>query len=60
MFYFQRNMRTQLENDYFGNPATGTISMFPTSGTLLDDVITLNPTTVLDIRLNWTLYGTSA
>ena len=41
---------------YFPNDATGLWATRTNWGTMLDDVYTLNPTTVMDIRLNWTRF----
>lgn len=63
-FDFRHNQRYQLKNDYFGNGATGTTLTRENYGSMLDNVFTLNPTTFIDTRLNWTyfneLHGTPA
>jgi hypothetical protein len=56
-FDFRHNMRTQIKNNYFGNDTTGTTLLRENFGTSLDDVITLNPTTIFDVRLNWTFFN---
>jgi hypothetical protein len=56
-FDYRHNNRTQVKNDYFGNHITGTTLTRENWGTTLDDVETLNPTTVLDVRFNWTFFN---
>ena len=56
-FDFRHNNRTQLKNDYFGNGITGTTLLRENLGSTLDNVFTLNPTTVFDLRLNWTFFN---
>ena len=55
-FDFRHNHRTQIKNDYFGNGLTGTTLLRENFGTTLDDVFTLNSTTVFDARFNWTYF----
>jgi len=55
-FDFRHNHRTQIKNDYFGNGLTGTTLLRENFGTTLDDVFTLNSTTIFDTRLNWTYF----
>jgi hypothetical protein len=45
---------TQSKNDYFNNVAEGSLLFRDNLGMSLDEVYTLNPTNVLDIRLNFT------
>ena len=56
-FDFRHNFRTQIKNNYFGNNSTGTTLLRENFGTSLDDVITLNATTIFDVRLNWTFFN---
>ncbi|GGH08347.1 TonB-dependent receptor [Silvibacterium dinghuense] len=56
-FDFRHNYRTQLKNDYFGNGSTGTTLLRENFGSTLDNVFTLNPTTFIDTRLNWTRFN---
>jgi TonB dependent receptor len=56
-FDFRHNDRFQIKNDYFGNGATGTTLLRENWGSTLDNVLTLNPTTFLDTRLNWVLFN---
>lgn len=56
-FDFRHNNRTQTKNDYFGNGITGTTLLRENFGSTLDNVFTLNPTTIFDTRLNWTLFN---
>jgi hypothetical protein len=56
-FDFRHNHRTQVKNNYFGNNTTGSTLLRENFGSTLDDVITLNPTTIFDVRLNWTFFN---
>lgn len=56
-FDFRHNYRTQTKNDYFGNGLTGTTLLRENFGTTLDDVFTLNPSTIIDTRFNWTYFN---
>jgi hypothetical protein len=55
-FDFRHNNRTQVKNDYFGNGITGTTLLRENFGSTLDNVYTMNSTTVFDVRLNWTYF----
>ena len=55
-FDFRHNNRTQVKNNYFGNGITGTTLLRENFGSTLDNVFTLNSTTVLDTRFNWTYF----
>jgi Carboxypeptidase regulatory-like domain len=55
-FDFRENYRTQVKEDYFLNNTNGSTLVRQNWGTTLDNVYTLNPTTVLDVRLNWTFF----
>ena len=52
----RHNNRAQVKNNYFGNNATGTTLVRENLGTSVDNVYSLNPTTVIDTRVNWTLF----
>lgn len=52
----RHNNRAQIKNNYFGSNATGTTLTRENLGTSVDNVYTLNPTTVFDTRVNWTLF----
>ncbi len=52
----RHNNRGQVKQNYFGNNTTGTTLTRENWGTSLDNVYTLNPTTVFDVRVNWTLF----
>jgi hypothetical protein len=54
---FRHNYRTQIKNNYFGNNTTGTTLLRENFGLTIDNVYTLNPTTVFDTRVNWTLFN---
>ena len=56
-FDMRHNFRSQIKNNYFGNGATGTILVRENWGTSLDNVYTLNSTTIFDTRLNWTYFN---
>ncbi|MCU1235924.1 MAG: hypothetical protein JWP63_3891 [Candidatus Solibacter sp.] len=53
---FRHSNRTQNKNDFFHNLATGNFLYRVNQGTSLDDVYTVTPTMVLDVRLNWTRF----
>ncbi len=53
----RHNYRSQIKNDYFGNGLTGTTLFRENFGTTVDNVFTLNPTTILDTRANWTFFN---
>jgi hypothetical protein len=56
-FDMRHNIRAQTKNDYFGNGITGTVLDRENFGATLDNVFTLNSTTIFDTRLNWTLFN---
>lgn len=56
-FDFRHNWRSQLKNDYFGTGVTGTTLLRENFGATLDNVFTINPTTILDTRLNYTRFN---
>ncbi len=56
-FDFRHNYRTQTKNDYFGNGLTGTTLLRENFGLTVDNVFTLNPTTIFDTRVNWTFFN---
>ncbi len=45
---------TQVKNDYFGNSTTSSLLTRENEGATLDDVFTIDPTDLLDVRLNFT------
>jgi hypothetical protein len=53
-FEIRRTDYTQSKNDYFGNVSQGSILVRQNWGGSLDEVYTLSPTTMLDVRLNFT------
>lgn len=55
-FDFRHNFRSQIKEDYFGNDTNGSTLVRENWGTTLDDVYTMNPTTVFNVRLNWTFF----
>ena len=57
IFYdFRHNNRTQTKNDFFGNNSVGSELLRENFGSTIDDVLTLNPTTIFDARFNWTYF----
>jgi hypothetical protein len=55
-FDMRHNNRTQTKNNYFFNNTTGTTLTRENFGATLDNVYSLNATTVLDTRFNWTEF----
>ena len=55
----RHNILDQVKNNYFGNGTTGSTLHRENWGTALDEVFTLNPTTVMDVRANWTFFDES-
>jgi hypothetical protein len=55
-FDFRHNNRTQVKNNYFANNSTGTTLLRENWGSTIDDVFTLNPSTIFDARFNWTYF----
>lgn len=53
---FRHNDRLQSRDNLFQNAATGTTLSRVNWGTTLDDVFIVNPTTVANVRLNWTRF----
>lgn len=53
---FRHNIRSQTKNNYFSNQATGSGLIRENYGSTIDEVYTLNATTVFDVRANWTSY----
>jgi hypothetical protein len=53
----RHNYRSQLKNNFFNNIASGTTLTRKNWGVTGDEVFTINPTTVLDVRGNWTYLG---
>ncbi|HTV08135.1 MAG TPA: TonB-dependent receptor [Candidatus Aquilonibacter sp.] len=56
-FDFRHNYRTQVKNNYFGNGITGSTLIRENWGSSLDNVFTLNSTTIFDLRLNYTRFN---
>ncbi|HWB82593.1 MAG TPA: carboxypeptidase-like regulatory domain-containing protein [Bryobacteraceae bacterium] len=55
-FDARHSNRTQNKNNIFGNSATGNFLYRINQGITLDDVYTLTPTMVMDVRGNWTRF----
>ena len=53
-FNIRHNSEFQEKNNYFGNIATGTTLTRENWGASADEVYTFTPTTILDLRLNFT------
>lgn len=53
-FNVRHNKETQSKNNYFGNNSTGSLLNRENWGGTLDEVYTFTPTTVLDVRANYT------
>jgi hypothetical protein len=54
---FRHNHLYQTKNNFFANNSNGTILIRENFGLTIDNVFTLNPTTIFDTRVNWTLYN---
>jgi hypothetical protein len=55
-FDIHHNYRLQHKNLYFSDPAFGTLLTRKNWGTSLDDIYTLSPSLVLDVRASWTRF----
>ena len=55
-FEARHNYRAQNKNQFFGNPATGNFLYRINQGATLEDVDTITPTMVADLRFSWTRY----
>ena len=55
-FDFHHNYRLQHKNLYFSDPAYGTLLTRKNWGTALDDIYTITPTLILDMRGSWTRF----
>lgn len=53
----RHNNRTQTKGNYFGNNLTGTTLLRENFGATLDNVFTVNPTMIVDVRFNWTFFN---
>ena len=56
---FRHSDRLQDKNRYFSNDAFGNYLRRINWGTSVDEVYTLNPSTILDVRANWTRFHES-
>jgi hypothetical protein len=56
-FDVRKAAETQAKNEYFNNAAEGSLLYRNPLGASLDEVYTINPTTVADIRVNFTRLG---
>jgi hypothetical protein len=54
---YRHNHLDQSKNDFFSNGSTGTLLFRENFGLTIDNVFTVNPTTIIDTRVNWTLYN---
>ena len=55
-FDMRHNNRTQTKNNYLNNDAVGSELLRENFGATADNVFTLNPTTIFDVRFNWTYF----
>jgi hypothetical protein len=55
-FDARHNYRAQNKNQFFNNPATGNYLFRINQGATLDDIYTITPTVVVDLRGSWTRY----
>ncbi len=53
---FRHSYRLQDKNIYFGNPAFGDLLSRANWGTTLDEIYTISPTTILDVRASWSRF----
>ena len=58
-YEFHHNFRVQNKNLYFSNPAFGDYLSRANWGTSLDDIYTLSPSLILDVRGAWTRFHES-
>jgi hypothetical protein len=58
-YEFHHNFRVQNKNIYFSNPAYGDYLSRANWGTSLDDIYTLSPSLILDVRGAWTRFHES-
>ncbi len=58
-FDARHSNRTQIKNNYFGdsNPSTGLLFWRINQGASLDDIYTISPSLVMDVRFNWTRFN---
>ena len=56
---FRHNYRLQHKDLYFNNLATGSLLTRENWGTSLDDIYTLSPSLILDVRGSWTRFHES-
>jgi hypothetical protein len=56
-FDVRKSAETQLKNNYFNNPAEGSLLYRNPIGSTVDEVYTINPSTVADVRVNFTRLG---
>jgi hypothetical protein len=55
-FDVRHNFRSQSKNNYFNNNATGSGLLRENYGVTVDEIYTLNSSTVFDVRADWTSY----
>jgi hypothetical protein len=57
VFYdFRHNLRTQVKNNFFNNNSFGSELIRENYGSTIDNVFTLNSSTIFDVRFNWTYF----
>jgi Carboxypeptidase regulatory-like domain len=55
-FDFRHNNRTQTKSDFFNNNSFGSQLLRENFGSTIDNVFTLNSSTIFDARFNWTYF----
>jgi hypothetical protein len=55
-FDFRHNNRTQTKSNFFGNDSFGSELLRENFGSTIDNVFTLNSSTIFDARFNWTYF----
>ena len=53
----RHNYRDQTKNDYFPNASVGSGLTRENFGASVDEIFTISPTTVADVRANWTYFN---
>ena len=56
-FDIRHNYRNQVKENYFNNAATGVTAARTNWGATVDEVYTLNDSTILDVRASWQHFG---
>jgi len=56
-FDYRHNYQFQIKNNYFANNTTGSTLTRENFGLTADEVMTINPTTIADVRVSWTYFN---